>query len=318
MSGSPRVSEAFQKMAEGLELKPEQRGKATGQEKELRRVLGDGLALDGGCPTFLTGSFARGTAIQPLKDIDLFAVLDPNRYGFLLHRAPVEALGLVHGALRKAYPLSREPVPQDHTVRIDFNSTSTHFEVVPALPRPGGGYFIPQKASVEWIASDPDQHLEVTRDANRRTKGMAATLVKMVKHFKRQQGDQAKIASFHLEMMVCELVRERPADYAQGLRDLLAALAERVRRPFADPAGIGPDIDERLSPAGRKRLADVFCAAADEAGQAITLEQSDREGAHWLWRKLLGDRYPFAGRKALVGGQARVAPGIDPEGSRFG
>lgn len=317
MSGSPRVSEAFHRMAMDLELKPEQRGKATGQEKELRRVLGDGLALDGGCPTFLTGSFARGTAIQPLKDIDLFAVLDPNRYGSLRHRAPVEALGLVHGALRKAYRLSREPVPQDHTVRIDFNSTSTRFEVVPALRRPGGGYYIPQKATEKWIASDPDRHLEVTRDANRRTNGMAATLVKMVKHFKGQKSE-AKIASFHLEMMVCELVRLQPADYAPGLRDLLAALAGRVMRPFADPAGIGPDIDERLSPADRTRLAAVFRAAAEEAGQAITLEGSDREGAHWLWRKLLGDRYPFAGRKALVGGQARVVPGIDPEGSRFG
>lgn len=318
MSGMPSIAHTFQTLVESLELTEAQRAEAERQQLAVRGYLQRGLVLDPARATFLTGSFARGTAIRKLKDIDLFAVLDPREYDALRRRDPTEALALVHEVLDRTYPDKPSPITQDHTVRVDFTNSGTQFEVVPALPVGDGTYAIPQKTTGRWIHSNPDAHAAILRRANGRTSGAVAVLVKLAKHFKRVVGDRGKIASFHLEMMICELVVSRPDDHATGLRDLFTRLAERVRRPLPDPAEVGPDIDERLTPADRNRLAEIFTAAAETAERAIELAPTDLPGAHWLWRDLLGDVYPEKGRKPAARPLVFPAPAIDDTGSRFG
>lgn len=321
MSGSPPINTTFQAMLEALELTPAQRARAESQQRVVRQVLATELELDPARPTFLTGSFARGTAIRRLKDIDLFAVRQASPLAAPPREAPEVALGPVHGALRRAYPDAVEPVPQDHTVRITFRSHDPReqisFEVVPAVHRAGGGYWIPEKASRGWIASDPARHAAVTEAANNRTSGRAGRLTKVAKAFAKGSGRDVKIASFHLEMMVCEWATSAAGEFAPTVRSLFAHLAERVTQPFPDPAGIGPAIDARLTDADRSRLRARFLDAAREADDALMLAQRDVDGAHWIWRKLLGDRYPVIGRKPATGTEQR-ARAIDDTGSRFG
>ncbi len=318
MSGMPPIPSTFQTLVERLEMTEAQRAEADRQQLAVRERLQQRLSLDRGRPTFLTGSFARGTAIRKLKDIDLFAVLDPDEYAVLLAMPPLKALSMLHQVLDQMYPNKRAPITQDHTVRVDFVNSGTIFEVVPALPRGNGIYAIPQKTTSRWIESSPDAHAAILREANRRTSGAASVMVKLAKHFKRVIGDRGKIASFHLEMMICELLVSRPADYPTGLRDLFIELGRRVQRPFPDPAKVGPDVDERLTLADRNRLTEVFDAAADQANRAIELAPTDLPGAHWLWRDLLGDIYPEKGRKPASRPLIVPAPAIDEAGSRFG
>lgn len=317
MSGMPSIPNAFQQLVEDLALTEVQREKADRQQRTVRDALSRGIELDRAQPSFLTGSFARGTAIRRLKDIDMFAVLDAERYRSLVRRPAQVALDEIHQVLDAAYPNKVEPAIQDHTVRVDFKSTHTSFEVAPALRLEDGAYLIPRKRTGLWIKSNPRKHAEITRRANARTSGDASVLIKLAKHFKRVVGDRGKIASFHLEMMICELLERSPSDYPTGLRDLFDRLAARVQRPFPDPAGVGPDIDDRLTPADRQRLQAIFGGAARTAARAVELAEQDPAGAHWLWRDLLGDIYPVPGRKPSDVPGARPFS-VDAPTRRFG
>jgi tRNA nucleotidyltransferase (CCA-adding enzyme) len=66
------VAMALQTLATNLELTSAQKATASAQHTTVREHLKKGLTLD---DNFLSGSYARHTAVRPLNDIDLFAVL---------------------------------------------------------------------------------------------------------------------------------------------------------------------------------------------------------------------------------------------------
>ena len=124
------VAHAFQAFLSDLELTEREREVATSQHITVRSNLQ--ASLDGVETALLMGSFRRRTAIRPLGDIDVFAVLDPAVHAGARSRSPIELLQAVDRALRRSYPNHR-PRIQGRSVNIEFTGTGIGYDIVPAF-----------------------------------------------------------------------------------------------------------------------------------------------------------------------------------------
>lgn len=274
------VARAFDDLRRSLELTQDERSKADAQQKVVRETFGN-------VETFLTGSFARGTAIRPLHDVDLFVVLAQP-----VSHDPSKVLGDVHGVLARKFPNTRIIHPQNRSVHIEFSGSGIEFDVVPAH-KVGDVYMIPDRERNHWIRTNPRLHEEKAICANRQCGDKLKPLIKMAKHWNRRAGGQGQklMSSFLLEVMAWEF-KDTPSSYARGLVELFAFLAGRVQSPVPDPAGVGPRIDEGMDQAARTRIARALDDAANEGQRALTeASVGNTSAAHVIWTRLLGDVY---------------------------
>ncbi|XXY45289.1 hypothetical protein WME91_35315 [Sorangium sp. So ce269] len=214
------------------------------------------------------GSHARGTAILPLRDVDQMVVL--NRPG-PEEPAVDELLRDLLAQLRRDYP--------DVSARVQNRSVGLHFvdfglDVVPALERRQGGFRIPDAEARRWIYTDPIKHEALAKEKSRLTDGMALDLVKTLKVWNGNRSVGLK--SFHLEVMVLRAVGQKPTSFAQGLRDVLLAVAGAVGSPCGDPGLSGGRLDLYLDEPRRRAVAGHCKNAADEMGLAIREDAGGR------------------------------------------
>jgi len=284
-----KLRQALNDFVSALELTEAQRTAASRQHTVLRDRLARILNLDPRYNTFLTGSYARRTAIRPLNDIDMFCVLAPEHHS----ESPRLVQRLVKRALDEAYP-GKAAEPRNRAVKISFEGTEIAYDVVPAFVDGPDVFRIPDRAEDRWIRSNPKRHQEIATRANDRAGGDLKPLTKVVKHWNNRQSRRQQLASFHLEVMAWDVLTAKPHDRSQGLVDLFRGLARRVRSPVPDPAGLGPAVDaglvDRSAAAGRLMEAGAIVA------RAIEFDRDGHPGhAHASMRGLLGRPYPVRG-----------------------
>lgn len=271
------------------------RPKASKQQQNLRENLASLLEVQA---AILTGSYRRGTQIPPLDDIDVLLVLDSGAYGEY-HRDTREHTGaivsLAANALRTAYRQS-EIHPYDRGARISFTGTGIGFDVTPAFQLAEDVFTIPDRRAGRWILTNPKEHQRQISVANQEICGQwLVPLVKLLKLWNQEHG-RRHLNGFHLEVLALRALRHTPPDARHGLAYLFEALAGTVRQPTADPWPRGQDVDAYLSGDTRLRAAARLAEAAALARDAVAAEETgDADGAHWRWRRLLGERYPEAG-----------------------
>ncbi|MCB9797032.1 MAG: nucleotidyltransferase [Alphaproteobacteria bacterium] len=299
---------AFNAFLGSLELTPGQRQSVINQHTYLRTQLQQRMHTVG---NFLTGSYARSTAIRPLNDIDLFLVLDPAHHSGPGRGTPNDCLREVQAALDAAYPNKELPILQSRSVNIEFSGTGVGYDVVPAFAHPNDEVFIiPDRDANAWIHSNPKIHQSLSTQANERAGKMLKPLTKAAKHWNYRMGKPLR--SFHLEVMAWDIVTSKPASWLEGLATLFEGLAARVLYACPDPAGLGPRIDSVKDPAGaRARLREASVAARE----ACTFDaEGQHQFAHFRLRQLFSPEYP---EKGLDPDQS-PAGGTDGSGSRFG
>lgn len=287
------VAQAFHEFLLKLEIPASKRKSADEQKNRVRADLQAHLKLD---DVFVSGSFGRRTAIQPLDDIDLFIVLNESVHGGLRSQSPQPCLDAVLGALQRAHPMGVSMRRQRRSVNISFQSTGIGYDVVPAfeLPSRRGVYIIPDAERQSWIATNPARHAELCNEADRRAGHVLKQLIKAVKHWNATHGKHLR--SFHLEVMAYGATL-RPSDSPlERFQHLLAQLAGKILQACPDPAGLGPRIDQGMTQSWRQERSLQLRNAADKAQTAIELDRQRQPGAaaqaHQILRKLLGDIYP--------------------------
>lgn len=297
------VRQAMSTFLSALELTEKQDETAREQRDRVHEVLKEGLSV---AETIFSGSFARKTAIRPLNDIDLFIVLSQKGHGTLREQPPEDCLKEVQKVLDKAWPNKEHPILQRRSVRVDFSGTGIGYDVVPAFVHPENEevYEIPDRNTGKWIYSNPRAHKEYAIEANNRAGQRAKPLVKALKHWN-QRRDPAPLKSFHLELMVYALLQSAPASDAEGIASLFEGLATSVLGSCPDPAGLGPNIDEGMTSKERNTVRELLLTAGKDARAAVEAAASgETETAHYLWRRIFGDRYPEAGKEP----ETTVAP----------
>jgi len=307
------ITQTFEKFLQSLELTRAQRDNASQQHKYMREELLKRLSLE---TTFLTGSYARKTAVRPLNDIDVFVVfketdeVNPDN-------APGDLLNTVKQTLEEIYP-GKTSSPQARSVNIEFTQTGISYDVVPAfIDRDDPDiYRIPDLEASAWIATNPMTHKTISTEANEAANKKLKPLLKAVKHANNFNDRPAR--SFHLEVLSWGILTSDPGAYIDGLVVLLRGLADQIMDPCPDPAGLGPDI--RPSQEKLLRSQKWLNEAAKLADEAQELAAKGRTGeAHKKLRELFGAQWPEKGTSGKGGG-GLIVPGtsVDDQRSRFG
>jgi predicted nucleotidyltransferase len=292
------IHEAFGRFKSRLELTDREQEDASRRQQDIREYLREQFEIE---RDFLTGSYARWTKTKPLKDVDIFIVLGKKERGYRDKKPNVilekfrEVLVPKYGEDRVS--LGRRSVQVDFNIQVVEDSTNDQvmsFDVVPAFASESH-YEIPDRATGEWVMTDPEVHAELTTKANKTFSGEWKPLVKMIKKWNQTAGKPVK-PSFLLEVMALDLFAPPfSGGYPYELKGFFSTAAERIGEVWSDPAKLGPPVSDQMGEAKASAARGALLGAEESVTRAIRLAQSGRQGdALQEWRKLFGPLFPLS------------------------
>ena len=280
------LNDAFQNLKSNLEITQTESGLAQTRHKLIREHIESSWKL---ADHFLTGSYDRHTKTKKLKDVDIFAVIDPQ--------GPQSGLATGSGlaavtALRDVLATRWSDLDtDDNVVKINYQGEDVaSYEIAPVFQRAGVGFRMPNGAG--WMDTDPQAHAALVTAKNKECSGKFVPFVKMVKGINREAGDPID-PSFLVEVMALDLVLPPFGRYPDEIRFFLASVADQFRNDWPDPAGLGPLVNGEVSSFRREQIASIVSDWQAVAEEAILLENEGRErAAVEKWRELFGWRMP--------------------------
>jgi hypothetical protein len=300
------IGQDFDRFFKEIEISAAEAASAQTLQREVREHLQ--TRVPGVRRSFSAGSFARGTAVRPLNDVDIFLELDEARYPNRRADGPAQMIMQLVAEVQRAYPTRGAKIrPQAHSVRLQLPGFTVALDLIPAFPRDpeeagprAQGYEIPEgDPTNQWILTFPDAHAERCKVANDHAGGMLNRLIKAVKHWNRaheaSHSNHKPLRSFHLELMCYRAFDRKPDSFSTGLADLFRHLAADVPRPCPPPAGKRPDVAAYLAGDEKRRnwARHQLEAAARLADKAVAAARArDEAGARAAWRSLLGAPFP--------------------------
>jgi len=286
---------ALHEMRSSVELNEEEIAQASYYHNLVRDKLQG--TLGGYRGSFLTGSYARHTAIAPLKDIDVFVVIDQEDRRDLFDGTARRCISAVRTATKDALPrLAQEPRLQKRSVGVDFATAELRVELVPAFTTEHDGVFrIADRHSDRWILSAPQIHTEISTEANQRSGGHLKPVIKMLKAWKRQHN--LPIKSFHLEVMCYSAPILPSHTLSEALACALSYLRQAIVFPCPDPARVGAPLDIDMTPQERKQMVFQLSRCAKSSVEALDLESRNPIWSHNRWCRIFGELYPREDRK---------------------
>jgi len=243
------IEEAFTKFKSRLELNDKERQDASKRQNEIRDIIRDKVNLE---TDFLTGSYKRHTKTKPLKDVDIFCVLDKEKEGHFLKKHPTDLLNHFKLLLEPKYGYLNVSLGR-RSVRVKFSNGNMtddkvmSFDVVPAF-RENGHYVIADPYTLEkWTKTNPEIHTEKATAANKAFDNEWKPIVKMIKKWNDIQGKPIK-PSFLIEVMSLEIFRGPfTGGYIYELKSFFATAKLRLRDVWNDPAGLGPAVSDEMT-----------------------------------------------------------------------
>lgn len=187
----------------------------------LRQILCTGQYESRVISSYLSGSYARDTAIAPLDDVDIIFTINPRKWSsssFLsAEPSPDVVLQSFARAVRYRYPSSSVRV-QRRSICLQLNHLD--IDVVPAIAKDDSGVIIaiPDRDAGLWIRSSPKTHSDFSTKVNLMHQGRLKPLIKLLKYWNSQLPSTAKFKSFAIETMVVRLFEK------VGLASLQAGL----------------------------------------------------------------------------------------------
>ena len=278
------IDDAFDNLKSNLEITKTESDLARTRHKLVRNYIESSWQL---ADHFLTGSYSRQTKTKKLKDVDIFAVIDPNGPQGSLAKGPgTAAIDALRDVLATRW---NDLDTDDNVVTIKYGDEDiASYEVAPVFPREGHGYRMPNGAG--WMDTDPQEHATLVTAKNKECDEKFVPFVKMVKGINREAGDPID-PPFLLEVMGLELVLQPFGRYRDEIRFFLASVADRITDDWPDPGGLGPDVNGGVSQARRGQIADIVRKWLAVAEEALLLENEGKErDVVEKWRDLFGWR----------------------------
>jgi hypothetical protein len=191
-----------------VEPTPTQKSGAQRSHNYLRSLLNSGQMAGRIATSYLSGSYARDTAIRPLDDVDIVFDLVPNAYpahGLLAEMPnPEQVLESFARAIRYRYPVS-SVFGQRRSVRLELEHLD--IDVVPAVVdrRDPLLIYVPDRETNGWLKSSPRRHSDNATRINARTQGRFKPLVKLMKYWNYNLPDTIRAKSFMIETIAARL-----------------------------------------------------------------------------------------------------------------
>lgn len=283
----------FQGLCSNIEPDDKAVAKAKKSHEELREILQADEEISKADPdTYLAGSYARDTAINNIKDVDVILLINLNHST----NSPDVAVAWVQARLQEH---DYEVVPQGRSVQVKTDSGFA-LDVVPSIPigNRNGPVLIPDRDKKSWVASHPKGQIAFGEEKNKITGGYYKPLVKIMKFWRdRFSNEPAKVKSYVLENLIGENLIGEPSCYAVGVVSILQNIYQRYATYLS--TGFVPRIIDLGYPSvnvAKRWKFNEFSAFMEEVRKSQTIansalkSQSEEESAR-LWRQLFGTKF---------------------------
>lgn len=282
---------------------PSQKEGARRSHNFLRESLSSGNMMNRIVESYLSGSYARETAIRPLDDVDIIFLIDPRHWPislFASHPEPDAVLKTFSNAIRRRYHDSSLRT-QNRSVRLRL--FHLNIDIVPAidLGKGDGRILIPDRRAEDWIITAPKKHTEIASAINQQQSGRFKPLVKLLKFWNANLPSTARFKSFAVETIACRVFsKTKFPTIQQGLLlffDFIAYLGDEARAfqwndnygvsfdwetKVPDLANTGSNVTSSVEDYQKERFIEYAISSRDrmiEAGNARSEESS--------WKKIV-------------------------------
>lgn len=228
---------------------------------------------------FETGSLKHGTGVWFYSDVDYIVSLKGTR------PTSTTALNKVRDALKDRYPNTTVRVSRPAVV-CEFAKGDETVEVVPAFEAVGGGYWIPDPKTGDWMKTHPKDHNTYVNDTNKKHSGAAKKLARFAKTWKYKRS--VPVSSCYLEMRAAkyaddETTWDLPIDLHRYLKNLRAIELAAMN----DPAGLGSRFNAYSSESTKTDAISKLDTAVSRASKASSYFHADDHGRAIEQYKLL-------------------------------
>jgi predicted nucleotidyltransferase len=260
-------------------------------EKVRDRLKDDDETKDAHKDTFLSGSYARRTAIHDINDVDVICVVDINH----TTTEPELVLSWLHGVLSKYY---KETRLQGRSIGASA-AKGVWLDIVPGtlLLADGGPLWIPDRDAKEWVQAHPKGQIAASTSKNKVTNGFYVQTAKLLKSWKdRLPTEKSKPKSYILETLIHRTISV-PTSHARAVVNVLEGIhnsygwyrGTNTVPLLPDPGYSSVNVAKRWSSADFDAFLDQVKTAAQTARQA--LDATDEVESRKLWRKLFGSTF---------------------------
>jgi hypothetical protein len=192
-------------LVRSVEPSQSQKESASRSQNYLRELLNTGNMAQRIVTSYLSGSYARDTAINPVDDVDIIFVINPAYWPTVSGwPAPTTILDSFANAIRNRYPIS-SVFGQRRSVRLELNHLD--IDVVPAIESSieTNVIWIPDRNASSWIKSSPRVHSTNATRVNTAQGGKFKPLVKLLKYWNSSLPSTANFKSFAIETMATRI-----------------------------------------------------------------------------------------------------------------
>lgn len=248
--------------------------------------------------TYLSGSYARNTALRPRTsggtlrrpDVDIIVVTN-----YTNNDLPSNVISTLRRAVKQ---LGYEEIESNRR-SICVKLAGVEMDVVPVIEDPWeDGWLIADKSQETWLSTNPQGHNEWAKGINQKANGNFKPLVKLVKWWRRENLPHLKRPKgFILETMVADLMDYRENSYEELFAKFLEKVVDKYGWLVAigmvpeleDPSVPGNNVFSRVTPGEFKRFFDL---AEDHARRVRRAQkESDPDKALEQWQRVFGDRF---------------------------
>jgi hypothetical protein len=252
--------------------------------------------------SFLAGSYARHTAPDPIKDVDIIAVLKQTE---LSDDRKTPSPSKVLSDLKKTIDEFYDEVDlrtQRRSIRVSLEEDDICMDVVPAIAPNGKDklLWVPDRDQSIWLESHPSEHATFVTQVNDTMGGYFVRIAKAAKWWKHLKLPKKRAPkSFLLETILARHAVKKDSLVESFIATVAAVVT--AYKPYK-AAGILPSVTDPGVPANDLvttcgwTLADFgffvdeLDAALATANAAVAATTKEKTIEHW--KSLFGDAYP--------------------------
>lgn len=263
----------------------------TAHEKIRDELRTDDESKDAHKDTFLSGSYARRTAINDINDVDVICVLDIDQR----ITEPEVCLAWVQGILARYY---KETKRQGRSVGA-VGPKGVWLDIVPATPisLDDGPLWIPDREARQWVQTHPKGQIAAVNSKNKVTDGYYVQVVKLLKSWRdRLPNESCRVKSYILESLINVTIGS-PSSHAAAIVNVLEGIernygsycALNTVPVVADPGFPSVNVTKRWPVQEFKDFMAQVKSAATIARNAF--DSADEATSRKLWRQLFGSNF---------------------------
>ena len=187
-------------------------------EKVREQLRTDNESRDAHQETFLSGSYARHTAIKEINDVDVICILDVDQ----AITKPEIVLAWLEGILARLYGNAKR---QGRSIGVTA-AGDVWLDIVPTTPVSSdeGSLWLPDREVREWTKCHPKGQIAAAADKNKATDGYYVQVVKLMKVWRdRLPTELYRVKSYILETLVHGSIG-RPTSHAEAVVNILEGI----------------------------------------------------------------------------------------------